>query len=110
VDKVEVGCFAELDLWYLDGLHLFKARIEAAIARRGDVAEFGQILAWGFRSFGLEAVQMHRDLDISKAAISKWANGHSGTNVPTQRAALEWVLGRIEAQIDELSPAEALRL
>jgi hypothetical protein len=108
MDQVEVGCFDVLDQWYLEGLHLFKARIETAIDHRGDVQEFRQILAWGFRSFGLEATQMHRDLDISKAAISKWTNGHSGTTVPTQRAALEWVLSKIDAQIEELSPANVL--
>lgn len=108
MDKVEVGCFEELDRWYLEGLHLFKTRIETAIAHRGDVQEFREILIWGFRSFGLEAAQMHRDLDISKAAISKWANGHAGTTVPTQRAALEWVLSKVESQIEELSPLKAL--
>jgi hypothetical protein len=111
MEKVEVvGCFDELDKWYLEGLRLFKVRIETAIDNRGDVREFREILAWGFRSFGLEAAQMHRDLDISKAAISKWTNGLAGTTVPTQRAALEWVLGKIEVQIDELSPSRAFTI
>lgn len=91
--------FPEMDQWYMEGLALFVERIDGALENRDDAEEFREILNWAFRLFDMSASELHADLRISKAAVSKWTNGHATTSAPTQRAVLEWVRERAVGQM-----------
>jgi len=93
-----------MDHWYLDGLAGFIHAIEAAekTNKLDEVQNFAEVLNWSFTKFGLAASELAEDEKISKAAISKWVNGHALPSAPTRKTVINWIKSKLQAQLDSL--------
>lgn len=103
-----------MDSWYLNGLASFIDTIEAAekMNKLDDPKNFAEVLTWSFSKFGLAASDLADDEKISKAAISKWVNGHAMPSAPTRKTVINWIKGKLKAQLDsiEASPSRMSRM
>ncbi|MGF0540735.1 helix-turn-helix domain-containing protein [Agrobacterium sp. ES01] len=94
-----------MDRWYLDGLAGFINAIELADKNNqlDDLKNFAEVLNWSFSKFGLAASELAEDEKISKAAISKWVNGHALPSAPTRKTVINWIKGKLQEQRDGLT-------
>ena len=98
----------EMSQWYKRGLASLIHAIERLEKdnRLDDPRKFAEMLHWSFSTFRLVAAEHAHDERISKAAISKWQNGHAMPSAPTRKIVIAWVKAKLQQQLDEIEIAQ----
>ncbi len=60
-----------------------------------DKDQFRGMMVAAFRWYGLSAIQLAEDEDISQAAISKWVNGQATPPRPARKTVRNWIMGQL---------------
>jgi hypothetical protein len=94
----------EMSQWYKSGLASLIHAIDRFEKdnRLDDPKVFAEMLHWSFTTFRLVASELAHDERISKAAISKWQNGHAMPSAPTRKIVISWVKTKLQEQLDEI--------
>jgi hypothetical protein len=68
-----------------------------------DETVFAPVLTESLSLFGLTASELAEAENISKAAISKWINGHAIPPPPTRKTVFNWIKKKGKERLTELS-------
>jgi hypothetical protein len=95
----------EMHQWYVSGLASLIQAINSLEKSNqlDDPKKFAEMLNWSFTTFKLVASDLAIDEKISKAAISKWQNGHAMPSAPTRKTVINWIRHKLQDQLDQLT-------